>query len=176
MYEKILNKYAIKQIAYVVEDLEQAAHDHAALFGSGPYVWMPTMTPAEATCNGAEVKLHLDEAYSHYGTVQIELIEIPKTGDKSIFNKPGFHHFAIWADDVDAALAEFAEAGCQVALVMKTDRGMPIYFIDCTEKWGHYIELYCPQTFLFDLTQKLTENWDGEDVFFDMQTAMGKTQ
>ena len=168
MYERELNKYAIKQIAYVVEDLEGAARDHSALFGSGPFVYMPTMTPAEASWNGAPVELHLDEAYGAYGNTQIELIEMPKTGDKTIFDKIGFHHFAIWADDIDEALEDFANEGCFPVLTMASAQGLVINFIDCREKWGHFIELYTPQTGLDGMTRGLAQAWDGNNPYLSI--------
>lgn len=174
MFEKVLNKYAIKQIAYVVEDLEQAARDHSACFGSGPFVYMPTMTPAEATMNGEAVELHLDEAYAAYGDTQIELIEVPKTGDKALFGTPGFHHFAIWADDIDEALKDFADAGFKPALTMVSGQGLVINFIDCTEKWGHYIELYTPQTGLDGMTKGLAQAWDGNNPYISIMDLQKK--
>ena len=177
MLTTVLNKYAIKQIAFVVEDLEQASRDHSACFGSGPFVYMPTATFAEAKLNGEDIDLYLDESYGQYGDLQVEMIEIPKTGDKAIFDKPGFHHFAIWADDVDEALADFEAAGFKSVLRMVSGSGQVINFIDCTEKWGHYIELYGPQVQFMGMTQMLAQNWVGENPYIsmiDLQKMMQK--
>lgn len=168
MYEKVLNKYAVKQVAYVVNDVEDASKRMAECIGAGPFVFILDYSPAKATYEGKDVKVVLDQSYGAYGDVQIELIKVPDQGDKTIFGKTGFHHFAIWVDDVEEAVNDFKKAGFDVALRMESDSGLVITFIDCTELLGHYVEIYNPQEGLFNMNQSLAQNWDGTKPFMTM--------
>ena len=171
MYEKVLNKYAVKQVGYVVDDLEDACVKMAETVGAGPFVSMLDYSPAKAECKGRPVDIVLDQAYGAYGDVQIEVIAKPTKGDEAIFDRTGFHHFAIWVDDVDEAVEEFKKAGFDVALQMESQNGLRIFFIDCRDVLGHYIELYNPQEGLFNMNQQLAENWDGQKAYMTMAEA-----
>lgn len=87
MYEKLLNKYAINQLGYVVDDLEKAALAHSKLFGSGPFVHFTPPAPERTLFRGEEVKNTMEVAYGMYGDLQIELIK-PTSSDPTPYTVP----------------------------------------------------------------------------------------
>ena len=167
MYERLLNKYAINQLGYVVDDLEKAARAHSALFGSGPFVHFTAPAPARTLFRGEEVENTMDVAYGMYGDLQIELIK-PTSGDPTPYTvpgRPGFNHFSVWVDDFDGAVRDFEDAGFEVAMLMESSGGLKVAYIDCLDVWGHYVEIHNPQPFLVDMCRNLAEGWDGADPY-----------
>ena len=88
MYERLLNKYAVNQLGYVVDDLEQAARAHSALFGSGPFIHFSAPEPKRTLFRGQEVRNIVDVAYGMYGDLQIELIK-PTSDGPTPYTVPG---------------------------------------------------------------------------------------
>ncbi|WP_303201892.1 VOC family protein [Raoultibacter timonensis] len=167
MYEKLLNKYAINQLGYVVDDLEKAALAHSKLFGSGPFVHFTPPAPERTLFRGEEVKNTMEVAYGMYGDLQIELIK-PTSSDPTPYTVPerkGFNHFSVWVDDFDAAVEDFEEAGFEVAMLMESSGGLKVAYVDCLDMWGHYVEIHNPQPYLVDMCKKIAEGWDGTDPY-----------
>lgn len=167
MYEKLLNKYAINQLGYVVDDLEEAALAHSKLFGSGPFVHFTPPAPERTLFRGEEVNNTMEVAYGMYGDLQIELIK-PTSSDPTPYTVPerkGFNHFSVWVDDFDAAVEDFEEAGFEVAMLMESSGGLKVAYVDCLDVWGHYVEIHNPQPYLVDMCKKIAEGWDGTDPY-----------
>lgn len=167
MYERLLNKYAVNQLGYVVDDLEQAARAHSALFGSGPFIHFSAPGPKRTLFRGQEVRNIVDVAYGMYGDLQIELIKPTSDGPTpyTVPGRTGFNHFSVWVDDFDAAIRDFAEAGFEVAMLMESSGGLTVAYIDCLDAWGHYVEIHNPQPYLVDLCRNLARDWDGTDPY-----------
>lgn len=167
MYERLLNKYAINQLGYVVDNLERAARTHSKLFGSGPFVYFTPPEPVRTMFQDKEVRNTMDVAYGMYGDLQIELIK-PTSSDPTPYTVPGrlgFNHFSVWVDDFDGAVKDFANCGFEVAMLMVSSGGLEVAYIDCLDAWGHYVEIHNPQPYLIDMCKTLAENWDGTDPF-----------
>ncbi|MBR3690481.1 MAG: VOC family protein [Eggerthellaceae bacterium] len=164
MIEKILNKYAVNQLGYVVEDVEAAALTFVEALGAGPFVYMEPPAPAKTVFRGQEVANEIKVAYGSYGDLQIELIQ-PLTTDPTPYNEigTGFNHFCCWVDDLDGAIKDFEDAGFEVAMLMESSGGLKVAYIDCLKAFGHYVEIHNPQPFLHDMCNGLRENWDGSD-------------
>ncbi len=169
--EKLLNKYAINQLGYVVDDLEKACLKHSRLFGSGPFIWFSAPNPKKTVFRGKEVANSMDVAYGMYGDLQIEFIK-PTTFDDTPYTVPGipgFNHFSVWVDDLDAAIEDFKAAGYDVAMLMETSAGLQVAYMDCLADLGHYVEIHNPQPGLIERCRKLAEGWDGENPFRSMR-------
>jgi catechol 2,3-dioxygenase-like lactoylglutathione lyase family enzyme len=165
MYETILNKYAINQIMYYVDDLEKAAKAHSKLFGSGPFLYMDPVTMT-ANYRGKEIELTLACAYGQFGNLQIELEKVlSKDNPFAELGHHGFHHVSIWVDDIDAAIKEFADAGFEPLFTMTSGGGMRVAFIDTLEAWGHYVEMHVPQEGFWNMVAAAAKDWDGTNVY-----------
>lgn len=167
MLERLLNKYAINQLGYVVDDLEKAALAHSGLFGSGPFMHFAAPPPKKTLFRGQEVQNTMEVAYGMYGDLQIELIK-PTSTDPTPYTVPGhlgFNHFSVWVDDFEGAIRDFENAGFETAMLMESSGGLTVAYIDCLNEWGHYVEIHNPQPYLIDLCRNLTEGWDGADPY-----------
>ena len=107
----------IRQVGYVVRDLERAMADWLAL-GVGP--WFVVREHAQQVIyRGTPCEVTISIALANTGDLQVELIH--QHGDTpSIFTefldsgREGFHQFAWWATDFDAAVASAESAGWPV--------------------------------------------------------------
>jgi catechol 2,3-dioxygenase-like lactoylglutathione lyase family enzyme len=107
----------IRQIGYVVRDLDAALADWLAL-GVGP--WFVVREHAQQVLyRGEPCEVTISIALANSGDLQVELIH--QHGDTpSIFTefldsgREGFHQFAWWVKDFDAAVAAAAAAGWPV--------------------------------------------------------------
>lgn len=171
MNEKVLGKYAINQLGYVVDDLEKAALTHSKIFGSGPFVHFTPPAPSKCTFRGQEINYAIEVAYGMYGDLQIELIK-NLSDDPSPYTEigTGFNHFSVWVDDFDQAVKDFEDAGYEVAMIMESSGGLKVAYVDCLEDWGQYVEFHNPQPYLVEMCKKNAEGWDGSDPY----RAMGR--
>ncbi|MDR1712637.1 MAG: VOC family protein [Coriobacteriales bacterium] len=165
MTETILNKYAINQVSYYVEDMEKFARAHSALFGSGPFFYMDPMTQT-TNYRGQEIELTMATAFGQFGDIQIELVQVlSEPNPYEELGRYGFHHFSNWVDDFDAALKLFADAGYEPLFTLVAGSGMRVAYIDCTKDLGHYVEIHAPIKQVWDMYAAAAKDWDGTDVW-----------
>ncbi len=172
MTSNLMSKYGIKQICYYVEDLEKAALEHSAFFGSGPFFYMDPITLSDGTqnkvhYNDQEVEITKQMAYGQFGNLQIELVQVISEGPdpyKSLGHY-GLHHFSIWSDVPEAAVKMFTDSGYKIALQFVSGAGMVVTFIDCLDPWGHYVEIHQPVEGFWKMVKQASENWDGMDPY-----------
>jgi Glyoxalase/Bleomycin resistance protein/Dioxygenase superfamily len=107
----------IRQIGYVVRDLESALADWLAL-GVGPWFVVREHTQ-KVVYRGEPCEVTISIAMANSGDLQIELIH--QHGNRpSIYTefldsgREGFHQFAWWTTDFDAAVASAEAAGWPV--------------------------------------------------------------
>jgi hypothetical protein len=166
MYETLLNKYAINHIGYYVEDLETACREHAALYGSGPFISMGEHT-MKSVMRGEEYAYTTKAAFGQYGNLQIEFIQVV-SDNPSVYKEMGrygLNHFSIWVDDLDVAIEQFENAGYETVMrIQPVGAGEVIYF-DCVEKWGHYIEVSAPAEEMYNYFKTAAEDWDGSEPY-----------
>lgn len=107
----------IRQIGYVVTDLEQAMAGWVAL-GVGPWFVMRTL-PMRALYRGEPCETTLSVAWSNSGEQQIELIQ-QQDDTPSIFTEfltvygPGYHQLAYWTTDFEATMRAVEQVGWPV--------------------------------------------------------------
>jgi len=106
----------IIQIAYVVDDLDEAMRHYVEELSVGPWFVLRDWTPDDASYRGApsQAPMHLAMAYN--GHIQLELIQ-PTDDSPSVYREvlgttgPGFHHFGVACEDYDATLARYLDRG-----------------------------------------------------------------
>lgn len=165
MAKTILNEHATNQISYYVEDLEKAARQHSALFGSGPFFYMDPISQV-ATYKGEEVEIIMHTAFGQFGGLQIELVQVlSEANPYEEMGHYGFHHFSNWVDDYDAAIEQFAEAGFEPLFTMTSGQGLRVAYMDTYSTWGHYLEIHAPIEGFWNMIRTAAENWDGKDLW-----------
>lgn len=142
----------VRQVAYFVQNVREAAIRHAGLFGSGPFFVIEQLRP-RCIHRGARHDVEMSVALGQWGTQMIEFVQQNNSGP-SIFrdvypegsNRYGFHHVALIVDSLDEAASELDKAGHPVACRFYPEQGYDVIFADATRSLGHMIELYegCP--------------------------------
>src|ERR1700752_5397492 len=109
----------IRQIGYVVTDLDQAVSNWVEL-GVGPWLVMRGL-PMRALYRGEPCETTLSLALSNSGELQVELIQ-QHDDTPSILteflaaNGPGYHQLDYWAEDFDATMKAGEDVGLPVVL------------------------------------------------------------
>lgn len=138
----------IRQIAYFVPDMREAARRHSGLFGSGPFFVMDSMPLSKCIYRGTERPLDHGACVGQWGDIMIEFNQQNAPGPSYFHDlypegsgRYGFHHVGIIVDDVEDAVQQFSEDGLEVTFSAES-YGIPILFIDAIERYGHFIEIY----------------------------------
>jgi hypothetical protein len=141
----------VRQVAYFVPDVRVAALRHHQLFGSGPYFVADNIPLRAATRRGVECMLDHSSAYGQWGEVMIEFVQQNNSGPSAFHDvyaegsgRFGFHHIAIFVEDVDLMCAQYAADGFQTAFRGEMNDGFVYAFVDTVSEYGHMIELYAP--------------------------------
>ncbi len=168
----------VRQLAYKVNDLEAAALAHTRAFGSGPFFVLRHVTLASSVHRGVERPFDHSSAYGQWGSLMVELV-VQHNPDASALHdmfpygsgREGLHHAALFVDDLDAAIARFANEGAPLAQLSVTASGTAFAFIDTRASLGHMLELYEPVaqlTGFYDFVAAAAQGWDGRDPFREL--------
>lgn len=145
----------VRQVAYFTTDIRAAASNHRAVFGSGPFVVAEHIPTPIAHYRGRPMPLDHSSAYGQWGPVMVEFVQ-QHNPDPSAFHdlfphgsgRAGLHHLAVFVDDLERSLAEFADRGMETALHAVTSGGVAFAMVDASATLGHMIELYEPSPVL----------------------------
>ena len=106
----------IRQLGYVVRDIEAAMAHWTEVLGVGPFFYFPRVTAIEATYRGQSQPFEVAIALSNSGPMQIELMCQLSDGPSSLRDfGEGLHHTAFWTSSFDADLSRFEARGLAVA-------------------------------------------------------------
>ena len=163
----------VRQIAYYVNDVREAARRHTARHGSGPF-FVVDFPPQTVSYRGQQVPFNITCAFGQWGAMQVELLQQNDDGPSVLHElypagsgKTGIHHMAIIVDSLEQAVATFTEAGYGEAARMTSDAmNLTAVFIDTVADYGHFIELYEPKpaiTMLYGMVANAAVGFDGHD-------------
>jgi hypothetical protein len=147
----------IRQIGYVVTDLDQALERWVAL-GVGPWTVLRNL-PQRVTYRGEPCEITLSLALANSGDLQVELIH-QHGATPSVFTEflaahgPGFHQLAYWTEDFDATMRKIAEVGWPVVWSGGQDLGTRFAYVEQPDGPAAVIEI-----------MELTETTKGMDTF-----------
>jgi hypothetical protein len=163
----------VRQVAYFVPDIEQAALAHCAAFGSGPF-FLGRHVPLRWSEHRGQPVIHdHSSAYGQWGEVMVEFVQ-QHGDDPSTFHdifpagsgRFGLHHTAVFVNAVDEAIAWFAGQAMPLAQLSETTTGTRYAFVDASATLGHMIELYEPSKGLlgfYAMVANAAKNWGGSD-------------
>jgi len=161
----------IRQLGYVVHDIEAAMAYWSKTLGVGPWFYNPKVPIENYRYRGEAHAPHNSVALANSGFVQVELIQtrndVPSMyRDFLQAGRTGLQHVAYWTADYDADLERLTRQGFKPVMSGEVgDRGRFIYF-DTEYHPGTVIELSevaGPKGKMFDLIRKASEGWDGSD-------------
>jgi catechol 2,3-dioxygenase-like lactoylglutathione lyase family enzyme len=161
----------IRQLGYVVPDIEAAMDHWSRVLGVGPWFYNPRVPIRNFTYRGERHEPHNSVALANSGPLQLELIQtrndVPSMyRDFLRAGRTGLQHVAYWTEDFDADLARLAAHG--LAPVMSGEvgeRGRFVYF-DTEFHPGSVIELSevaGPKGRMFRMIREAAQGWDGRD-------------
>ncbi len=160
---------AIRQIGYVVDDLDTAIAGWLEL-GVGPWFVLRRI-PQRADYRGEPCEVEISIALANSGDLQLEVIQ--QHGDTpSIYTEfldrrgAGFHQLAYWPVDFDETLRKVKHAGWPVVWANAEEGGVRYAYVEPPAPVATIIELME----FDDVTEGLSifvaaaaQNWDGSD-------------
>ncbi|WP_323000268.1 VOC family protein [Castellaniella sp.] len=161
----------IRQLGYVVKDIEAAMDYWSSTLGVGPWYYNPKVPIQNYRYRGQAYEPHNSVALANSGDVQVELIQtrndVPSMyRDFQQAGREGLQHVAYWTRTYDADLERLLAQGFKPVMGGEVgENGRFIYF-DTEYHPGTVIELsevQGPKGALFDLIRQAAEGWDGRD-------------
>ena len=163
----------IRQVAYLVPDIEAAMDYWANVLGVGPWFYNPRVPIKNYTYRGERYEPHNSVALANAGGLQVELLQtrndVPSMyRDFLQAGHQGVQHVAYWTESFDADLERLQQQGFKVAMSGEVgERGRFVYFDDASHLHpGAVIELSevaGPKGRMFRLIREASEGWDGSD-------------
>ncbi|HBP28740.1 VOC family protein [Advenella sp. FME57] len=171
----------IRQLGYVVDDIEAAMAYWSNTLGVGPWYYNPKVPIRNYQYDGQTYEPHNSVALANSGFVQVELIQtrndVPSMyRDFLQAGRTGLQHVAYWTEHYDADLERLLKQGFKPRMSGEVgEQGRFIYF-DTEYHPGTVIELSevaGPKGRLFDLIRATSEDWNGQQAirpFPDLDT------
>lgn len=157
----------IFQIAYVVDDLEQAVEFWAGRMGAGPFFLMENIAFERITYRGRPAAIDISVAIGYWGDMQIELIR-QNNDAPSIYSswkgQQGVHHMCVIVDDIKAARASFLNAGAEILQEGNLNADFHFFYADTGGGSGTMIEAITAPTEIrdgFEFMKAAARDWDG---------------
>jgi catechol 2,3-dioxygenase-like lactoylglutathione lyase family enzyme len=160
----------IRQVAYLVPDIEAAMDHWSRVLGVGPWYYNPKVPIRNYQYRGQTYEPHNSVALANAGALQIELLQtrndVPSMyRDFLRAGHQGVQHVAYWTESFDADLARAEAAGFTVCMGGEVGaNGRFVYFEDRSPLPGTTIELSevaGPKGRLFKLIRDAARSWDG---------------
>jgi hypothetical protein len=169
-HAKELNAF---QNAWVVDDIYEAANLWVEITGIGPFFVADNQEGVlvDTFYRGKPSPITMKTAIAQAGEMQIELIQPTGDGpsayrDTVPIGRPGFHHIALWSNDVSADIALYIEKGFDVAARGNAGGIAQFAYIDTSSVFGHMIELVEKNKIIrsfFNTVADAAIEWDGTD-------------
>lgn len=161
----------IRQLGYVVDDIEAAmAHWHEVM-GVGPWYYNPKVPIEDYVYEGKSYEVHNSVALANSGYVQVELIQTRNDApsmyrDFKLAGHRGLQHVAYWTQSYDDDLSRMEAQGLRCKMSGKVGADGRFCYFDKEAHPGTAIELsevVGPKGRMFDMIRAASENWDGSE-------------
>lgn len=161
----------IRQLGFVVPDIEAAMQHWSEVMGVGPFFYNPRVPIEEYTFDGQRYEPHNSVALANAGYIQIELIQC-RNDVPSCYKEftdaghSGLQHTAYWTEDYDRDLAVMQDEGFRVRMSGCVGENGRFAYFDRETHPGTCIELSevkGPKGRMFDMIRAASEGWNGSD-------------
>ena len=162
--------YTVRQLAYVVRDLDAALEYWTKELKVGPFFLFEHCPLENQIYRGAPGAADVTLALGNSGALQIELI-YQHNDAPSVYKEfldaggQGVHHFGMMPSDYSATCQHYKDLGHE-SVFECTVGGAPLSYFDTVDTLGHYIELWDNNDVykdLFTLVEDAAKCWDGSD-------------
>ena len=159
----------IRQLGYVVPDIEKAMDYWAKTMGVGPWFYNPKVPIEGYHYDGRNYEPHNSVALANSGFIQVELIQIRNDAPsmyRDFLNSGnvGLQHVAYWTENFDKDLATMESQGFQVRMGGQVGVNGRFVYFDKEDHPGTVIELsdvVGPKGRMFRIIREASLNWDG---------------
>lgn len=174
----------IRQLGYVVEDIEAAMEFWSDTLGVGPWYYNPKVPIENYRYRGEAYEPHNSVALANSGFVQVELIQC-RNSVPSMYRDflqaghLGLQHVAYWTQNYDEDLARALSQGMEVVMSGEVGQNGRFCYFNTEFHPGAVVELSevaGPKGEMFRLIREASQDWDGHDPvrpFPDLST-LGK--
>ncbi|NGO52595.1 VOC family protein [Allomesorhizobium camelthorni] len=161
----------IRQLGYVVDDIEAAmAHWHEVM-GVGPWFYNPKVPIEDYRYEDKSYEVHNSVALANSGPLQVELIQTRNDApsmyrDFMRAGHRGLQHVAYWTQTYDADLARMEARGFRRKMSGKVGANGRFCYFDREAHPGTVIELsevLGPKGRMFDMIREAAQDWNGKD-------------
>jgi methylmalonyl-CoA/ethylmalonyl-CoA epimerase len=157
----------IKQIAYVVDDLDAAIQRWVEVVRAGPFFRIDGVNVADVRYRGQPVEMQGSLAVGNSGGVQIELIAV-QGGAPSIYRERlgGVHHLAYLARDFEGESRRLEALGHPVAWALTLPGICRVNYHDTLAAFGHFLEIWESTEAmrgLLEMVETAARGWDGRE-------------
>lgn len=162
--------YTVRQLAYVVRDLDAALAYWTGILKVGPFFRMAHAPLMDQRFFGKPSNVDVSIALGNSGDLQIELIQ-QHNDEPSVYKefldagRVGVHHFGLMPVDYAATCAQYRANGHAAAFEC-TIAGAGLTYFDTVASVGHYIELWDNQEVfknMFLMVEDAAKSWDGSN-------------
>src|SRR5579863_3301177 len=162
----------IRQVAYVVRDIDRAIAHWTNVLGIGPFFLFKEAPVKELRFRGMPTLAKLSVAFSNSGPMQIELIQT-LDDQPTVFRdflkagREGHQHLAYWTTELDMWVERCAKEGFEV--IMSGYTGAPdgrFVYIDAPTHPGMSVEISevrGRKGEFFAEVARICQSWDGKD-------------
>lgn len=162
----------IRQLGYVVRDIEAAMHHWAHVLGVGPWFYVDRLPVIRFRYRGKPSDPHVSIALANSGTAQIELIQ-QRDDAASMYRdfissgREGLQHVSTWPTPVEyeAILVHAGKTGVRVGQSGETARG-PFAYLETEAHPGTCMEIAAmseTRRRQFAAIEAAARGWDGQD-------------
>jgi len=167
----------IRQLGYVVRDIEKAMRHWVEVLGVGPWYYVDRLPVKNFMYRGQPSDVHASIALANSGRAQVELIQ-QRNDAPSMYRdfisagREGLQHVSTWPEpgEYDRVIAAAKQAGHRIGQSGESNRGPFMYFeTDTHGALGHpgscmeIAELTPLRRRQFEAIAAAAVNWDGSD-------------
>ena len=158
----------VVQVAYAVENLQDATTSWSELFDIGPFFIKEHISLENVRVKGVDSTFDHSSAYAQWGPIMLELIcehnerliEPPSQKEEPV---PSVHHYAVFVTDFEKASQNLEKMGFGEILYAETSSGFPFAMHDTRKLFGHFVEIYEPNEGLTNFYRMVEESSLRED-------------
>jgi len=160
----------IRQLGYVVRDIEAAMRHWIDVVGVGPWFYAEHMPFQNFAYKGQLSDVRVSIALANSGPLQVELIQQRNDAPSMYLDflaagNEGLQHFCFWPEDYDGMLRLAAERGYRIGQSGDSSRG-PFAYLETEAHPGTVVELAVlspTRKRVFDAIEEASRGWDGRD-------------
>ncbi|TBW40853.1 VOC family protein [Siculibacillus lacustris] len=173
----------IRQIGYVVKDIEAAMKHWSEVLGIGPWYYAEKIVDRDFYYRGQPSPIERSVALANSGFIQMELVQQRNRAPSMYLDfldagNTGVQHFAYWTTTFDEHMARATAAGMTVGMGGQVGANGRYVYFDCETHPGTVIELSevnGPKGALFETIRKASIDWDGRDPIRPFPDLNAKT-